>query len=194
MTDLAPFSFSGRFWRGNLHTHSNLSDGRLPPDKVVEAYKDAGYDFMMLSDHFLDRYGWPMADTRGMRSNRLTPIIGAELHAPETAVGELWHIVAAGLPLDFPPCPPDESGPALAERAAAAGAFVGIAHPAWSPTLRKFLTAERDLGVTRAIVSEAGAVDGVTARREATVDGLGHEVHGALIDGLRRIAWGTAGA
>ena len=132
MTDLAPFSFSGRFWRGNLHTHSNLSDGRLPPDKVVEAYKDAGYDFMMLSDHFLDRYGWPMADTRGMRSNRFTTIIGAELHAPETAVGELWHIVAAGLPLDFPPCPPDESGPALAERAAAAGAFVGIAHPAWS--------------------------------------------------------------
>ena len=88
MTDLAPFSFSGRFWRGNLHTHSNLSDGRLPPDKVVEAYKDAGYDFMMLSDHFLDRYGWPMADTRGMRSNRFTTIIGAELHAPETAVGE----------------------------------------------------------------------------------------------------------
>ena len=132
MTDLAPFSLSGRFWRGNLHTHSNLSDGALPPDRVVEAYKDAGYDFMMLSDHFLDRYGWPIADTRGMRSNRFTTIIGAELHAPETAVGELWHIVAAGLPLDFAPCRPDETGPALARRAAEAGAFVGIAHPSWS--------------------------------------------------------------
>ena len=29
-------------------------------------------------------------------------------------------------------CAPDETGPALARRAAAAGAFIGIAHPAWS--------------------------------------------------------------
>jgi hypothetical protein len=49
-----------------------------------------------------------------------------------TEVGELWHIVAAGLPLDFEPPAPEETGPELAARAAAAGAFVGIAHPAWS--------------------------------------------------------------
>jgi hypothetical protein len=63
----------------------------------------------------------------------------------------------------------------------------------WSATIGAFLTAERDLAVTRATV-EAGAVDGVTARREATVDGFGPEVHGALIDDLRRIAWGRAAA
>jgi len=44
----------------------------------------------------------------------------------------------------------------------------------------------------RAIVAKAGAVDGVTARNEATVDGFGPEIHGALIDELRRIAWGQA--
>jgi hypothetical protein len=132
MTDLSPFSLPGRFWRGNLHTHSTLSDGVLEPDQVVEAYKDAGYDFMMLSDHFLDIYNWPIADTRGARSNSFTTIIGSELHAPETKVGELWHIVAAGLPLDFEPAAPKETGASLAKRAAAAGAFVGIAHPSWS--------------------------------------------------------------
>ncbi len=63
----------------------------------------------------------------------------------------------------------------------------------WSETIGAFLTAERDLAVTQATV-EAGAVDGVTARREATVDGFGPEVHGALIDELRRIAWGRAAA
>src|SRR5271155_1475997 len=47
-------------------------------------------------------------------------------------VGELWHILAAGLPLDFPAPKPGESGPELAARARAAGAFVAIAHPAWS--------------------------------------------------------------
>ncbi|HUR44169.1 MAG TPA: phosphotransferase, partial [Aestuariivirga sp.] len=98
---LSPFLGSGRFWRGNLHTHSTLSDGALAPTAVVDAYKNAGYDFMMLSDHFLDRYNWPVADTRAFRSNSFTTIIGSELHAPETKVGELWHIVGAGLPLDF---------------------------------------------------------------------------------------------
>jgi histidinol phosphatase-like PHP family hydrolase len=129
---IAPFSTPGRFWRGNLHTHSTLSDGALPPDRVIEAYKDAGYDFLQLSDHFLERFGWPIADTRRWRSNNFTTLVGAEIHAPETKVGELWHIVATGLPLDFPPPTPDESGPELAARARAHGAFVAIAHPAWS--------------------------------------------------------------
>lgn len=132
MTDLQPFSLPGRFWRGNLHTHSTLSDGALAPEKVVEAYKNAGYDFMMLSDHFIGHFNWPIADTRAMRSNSFTTILGSELHAPVTQVGELWHIVAAGLPLDFEPAAPEETGAALAARAADAGAFVGIAHPAWS--------------------------------------------------------------
>ncbi len=129
---LSPFSGPGRFWRGNLHTHSTLSDGALAPGDVVQAYKNAGYDFMMLSDHFLDRYHWPVADTRAFRSNNFTTIIGSELHAPETKVGELWHIIGAGLPLDFPGCSKNETGAQVAERAAEAGAFIGIAHPAWS--------------------------------------------------------------
>lgn len=132
MADIAPFALPGRFWRGNLHTHSTLSDGALAPDQVVEAYKGAGYDFMMLSDHFIGHFDWPIADTRKLRSNSFTTIIGSEVHAPATSAGELWHIVAAGLPLDFEPAAPDETGPALARRAASAGAFIGIAHPAWS--------------------------------------------------------------
>jgi histidinol phosphatase-like PHP family hydrolase len=129
---IAPFSTPGRFWRGNLHTHSTLSDGALSPEQVIEAYKSAGYDFIQLSDHFLERYHWPIADTRRWRSNNFTTLIGAELHAPATKVSELWHIVAAGLPLDFRAPEPGESGPALAARARAHGAFVAIAHPAWS--------------------------------------------------------------
>jgi hypothetical protein len=100
---IEPFSTPGRFWRGNLHTHSTLSDGLLTPEQVVDAYKDAGYDFLQISDHFMECYKWPIADTRRWRSNNFTTLIGAELHAPSTSVGELWHILAAGLPLDFAP-------------------------------------------------------------------------------------------
>jgi hypothetical protein len=132
MALLAPFASAGRFWRGNIHTHSNISDGKLPPDAVVDAYRNAGYDFMQLSEHFLGTFSWRMADTRAFRTNNFTTLIGAELHAPETRVGELWHIVAAGLPLDFPKNLDGETGVRLAARAREAGAFIGIAHPAWS--------------------------------------------------------------
>ena len=71
-------------------------------------------------------------------------------------------------------------------------AALAVEREDWSVTLRKFLTAERDLAVTRAIVDRAGAVDGVTARREPTVDGFGTEVHGALVESLARVAWGEA--
>ncbi len=129
---IAPFSTPGRFWRGNLHTHSNRSDGALSPERVVEANKRAGNDIIEQSDHFLARYDWPITDTRPFRSNNFTTLIGAEMHAMGTEVGELWHILAVGLPLNFLPARPDESGPELATRARAAGAFVAIAHPAWS--------------------------------------------------------------
>ena len=53
---LAPFSRPGRFWRGNLHTHCDRSDGALTAEQVVDAYKRMGYDFLQLSDHFLERF------------------------------------------------------------------------------------------------------------------------------------------
>ena len=80
MALLAPFSAPGRFWRGNLHTHSNLSDGALEPKAVVDAYKQAGYDFMQLSEHFIDQFDYPIADTRAFRSNSFTTLLGVELH------------------------------------------------------------------------------------------------------------------
>ena len=126
-----PFGRGGSFYRGNMHTHSTNSDGRLPPAQVAAAYRDNGYDFLVLSDHFQACYGWQITDTSDLRGNGFTTINGAELHAPETRLGELWHIKAVGLPLDFAPPDPDETGLQLARRAADAGAFIGIVHPSW---------------------------------------------------------------
>lgn len=126
------FTAPGRFWRGNIHTHSTLSDGRLAPEEVCRLYREAGYDFLCLSDHFLERYGFPIADTRPLRTNTFTTILGAEIHAPANSHGEIWHVLAAGLPPDFAPTGEAETGLELAARAKAAGAFVGIAHPQWS--------------------------------------------------------------
>jgi predicted metal-dependent phosphoesterase TrpH len=126
------FHRPGRFFRGNLHTHSNLSDGAETPERVCAHYREAGYDFLALTDHFMKRFNYPVVDTRPFRTNRFTTIAGAELHAPANSHGELWHILAVGLPLDFAPNGDGETGPQLAERAVEAGAFVAIAHPQWS--------------------------------------------------------------
>lgn len=140
MTPFPGFDAPGRFWRGNLHGHSDRSDGCLPPEEVCRRYAAEGYDFTCVTDHFLGCYGYPLTDTAAFRKGGFTTIPGAELHSGAMANGELWHILAVGLPPDFaPPEAPDfsvhagmETAAALARRARDAGAFVAIAHPQWS--------------------------------------------------------------
>jgi hypothetical protein len=131
MNDL-PFDRPGRFWRGNLHTHSSSSDGALSPEQVSRLYQEAGYDFVAITDHFRAEYGFPVTDSRALRTPAFTTLLGAELHAPGATPFAEWHIIAVGLPLGFAPPAPGESGPELARRARAAGAFIGMAHPAAS--------------------------------------------------------------
>jgi hypothetical protein len=134
------FTAPGRFWRGNLHTHSTRSDGVIEPVEVCRRYRAEGYDFLALTDHFVGCYGYPIVDTLPFRSDGFTTILGAELHSGSMENGELWHLLAVGLPADFAPSDsPDfhpvagqETAEALAARAVAAGAFVAIAHPQWS--------------------------------------------------------------
>lgn len=134
------FSAAGRFWRGNLHTHSTRSDGVLSPEEVCRRYRAEGYDFLALTDHFVGCYDYPIVDTVPFRTDDFTTILGAELHSGAMANGELWHILAVGLPADFAPSdspdfhvkPGQESAAELAARAVEAGAFVAIAHPQWS--------------------------------------------------------------
>lgn len=123
------FSAPGRFYRGNLHTHSNRSDGKLAPGEVCRRYRDRGYDFICLTDHFMERYRYPITDTAGYRTEDFCTIIGAECHAPATENGEQWHILAVGLPLDFPANREGETGPQIAQRCLDAGAFVAIRIP-----------------------------------------------------------------
>lgn len=137
---LSAFTAPGRFWRGNLHTHSTRSDGVLDPAEVCRRYRAEGYDFLALTDHFIGLWDYPIVDTRPFRAEGFTTLLGAELHSGAMENGELWHILAVGLPADFAPSnspdfrprPDQETAAEIAARAVAAGAFVAIAHPQWS--------------------------------------------------------------
>jgi len=134
------FTATGKFYRGNLHTHSTRSDGVLDPKEVCRRYQAEGYDFIALTDHFIGLFDYPITDTLDSCNARFVTIPGAELHTGAMENGHLWHLVAVGLPSGF--TPPDaphfrpvkgsETGATIAQRARDAGAFVSIAHPHWS--------------------------------------------------------------
>jgi hypothetical protein len=42
-----------QFQRGNIHTHTDLSDGHASPEEVARWYRDHGYAFLALTDHNL---------------------------------------------------------------------------------------------------------------------------------------------
>lgn len=45
------FSREGNWYKGNLHSHTTNSDGKLSPEEAVKLYKQHGYQFMCLSEH-----------------------------------------------------------------------------------------------------------------------------------------------
>jgi predicted metal-dependent phosphoesterase TrpH len=51
--------------KGNLHTHTTLSDGTRDPQVVVDLYAKLGHDFMALSDHDVFS-NYAKLDSRGM--------------------------------------------------------------------------------------------------------------------------------
>lgn len=127
-----PFDIPGNFYKGNLHSHSTNSDGTKSPAEVVEYYRNRNYDFISITDHFMERFNWPVTDTTSFRDEAFTTLLGAELHGWGMENGELWHIVANGLPADFAGPDANEDGQEIAARALHAGAFITIGHPGWN--------------------------------------------------------------
>lgn len=42
---------SKNFYKGNMHCHSNLSDGYFTPEELKKLYKEQGYSFLAITDH-----------------------------------------------------------------------------------------------------------------------------------------------
>ena len=51
MSNFEAFSTAKPYFKGNLHTHSTISDGRQSPREVVKLYQERGFDFLALTDH-----------------------------------------------------------------------------------------------------------------------------------------------
>ena len=126
----------GHCYRGNLHGHSTFSDGHDSPEEVIRLYRQAGYDFTCLSEHYWSSNRFcaqSIIDMQDHNSDDFITILSAELHCHGKRHDRdgLWHILANCLPADFPMASNDETGPQLVRRAVNAGAYVSIPHPEW---------------------------------------------------------------
>ena len=133
------FNNKGKFFKGNLHGHSNNSDGKLTPEEVCRTYIYEGYDFISITDHFLEMFNYPIT-IPDLKIENFTFLPGAEFHTSRMENGELWHVLALGLNDKFkPPNQPNflinaqsESIESLISRLFQAGAFVSLTHPEWN--------------------------------------------------------------
>ena len=83
----------GRYpYRGDLHMHTNRSDGQQEPAIVAANYRKAGYDFTVISDHH--RYYPSLEATDAYKDVpiEMNIVIGEEVHLP----GNDIHIVNFG--------------------------------------------------------------------------------------------------
>jgi hypothetical protein len=110
------------WYRGNLHTHTTNSDGDSTPDVVVAWYRDAGYDFLVLTDH--DFLTLPEDHARVAGRMRLLP--GEEISAGDIHVNGIGIAdVVAPVVLDTPL----ETLQVNVDAARAAGGIATVNHP-----------------------------------------------------------------
>ena len=76
------------WFRGNVHAHTTVSDGRLDPDTVAAWYAERGYDWLAITDHHQGMH----AD----EAERLSETHGL-LVIPSVEVGGTGHVVGVGV-------------------------------------------------------------------------------------------------
>ena len=80
-----------KYYKVNLHGHTNLSDGKATPEQAKEEYKKRGYAACAFTDHFV------MPDVRHLTDDDFIAILGTELavNEPNIAIydyGKTYHI------------------------------------------------------------------------------------------------------
>ena len=124
MEFINPFETEGIWYKGNTHLHTTNSDGALTPEEICKIYKEAGYDFISITDH-------RKITTPQNSPDDLLIISGAELDS------ERYHIVALNLKeiFDGEGLSPQE----IINKIYDQNALAIVGHPYWSALTSKDL-------------------------------------------------------
>ncbi len=115
---------NGKHWyKGNLHTHTTDSDGKRTPVEAMALYRENGYDFLALTDHW--RVSLPE------EADGLLLLGGCEYNIGKAARTGVVHIVGVGM-TRVPGCSEQDEPQTIIDKIHNAGGFAVWAHPAWS--------------------------------------------------------------
>ena len=141
----------GNWYKGNMHMHTTISDGVLEPVEAIGIYRDAGYDFIAITDHRKVGHLW--------QDDRFLILPGVEWDTGDAVNAPVYHILGIGMTretADFYHGAPYEGAPlgnvrggiwsgarsgrkryhphpqAIIDAIRAAGGIAILAHPAWS--------------------------------------------------------------
>ncbi len=140
--------FGKKRYQVNLHMHTTLSDGALPPEEAVRVYAKNGYDAVALTDH------WKFGAERQLCG--ITVLPGCEYNLPvgDSAKGA-FHIVGIGMKRE-PETDRDMSAQELIHAVRKAGGLAVLAHPAWSLNTPEQILPLEDIDATEIYNSVSG--------------------------------------
>ena len=123
MLNVNPFQQPGQWYRGNTHTHSTESDGKLSIVDRFAAYREKGYDFLVLTDHR------KVNDVQDYSTPDFLAISGSEVHPQNPYGGATYHIVAINIhePVNCAKMHPN----AVLDDIKAQGGEAVLCHPYW---------------------------------------------------------------
>ncbi len=118
-----PFTQPGQWYRGNTHSHSTESDGKLSMSDRFNAYREVGYDFLVLTDHR------KVNDVQAYSDTDFLAISGSEVHPPNPYGGPTYHIVAINIhnPINCAKMHPN----AVIDEIKEQGGEAVLCHPYW---------------------------------------------------------------
>lgn len=120
---ISPYTEPQTWLKGNLHTHTTISDGSGTLEEVVAMYRDDGYDFLAVTDH--DNY----SDGTAENNEGMLLLAGQECHVASENGEFSLHVVSLGETGDIER---QGSGQEIIDRVRALGGMAIMCHPRWS--------------------------------------------------------------
>ena len=76
---------SGKFYKANMHMHTNISDGKLSPEEVKKIFLDKGYSIVAFTDHEA------LVPHNDLSDENFLAITSYEINVPEKWAGAFEH-------------------------------------------------------------------------------------------------------
>ncbi len=126
------FPDDGVWLKGNIHSHSTVSDGLFTPKELAELYRSHGYAFLSMTDHNI------FVPHDELPENEIILLTGVE-HDLEYSQDKCTHVVGLGAASKKETAylckrysTEELTDQSLIELMRADGQFVSLAHPVWS--------------------------------------------------------------